>query len=431
VRSLLPAEREKPPILLVDANYYGTLAAARSLGRIGVPVYVAGPGSLGAARWSRHVLRAPNCPAMSDTTAFVDWLLDFGARHPGTVLYPTSDDSAYIYGAHLAELSRFYRMYQPDSDTLMRVLDKKSLWSMARKVGIDVPDSWFPESEADVARIARDVPPPFVLKSRTQVLSKSHGKGVIVTRSEDLLACYRREARGDRYGRDLVDRHPEASQIMVQQHFHYARESIYELSAFVGRSGDPFVAAAARKVLQRPRSLGIGLCFEHAPVDGDLAEAGRRLAMACGNFGVMQLEFIEAQGRRMLIDFNPRFYNQLAFDVARGLPMPCLAYAAARGDDDELRRLVREIEPPGDGEPRVFCNRIGLGIMLTAQLVAGQIGWAELSKWRGWLASRKGNVVDPTRASDDAWPGVADAVLQIYECTRHPRSFFKKVVCGR
>ena len=48
---------QKRPVLLCDGGYYGTLAAARTLGLNDVPVLVAGPNMLAPALWSRHLLR--------------------------------------------------------------------------------------------------------------------------------------------------------------------------------------------------------------------------------------------------------------------------------------------------------------------------------------------------------------------------------------
>ena len=42
----------------------------------------------------------------SDPQRFMDWLLRFGEREPGHVLYPTSDDLAYLFAQRAAEIGR-------------------------------------------------------------------------------------------------------------------------------------------------------------------------------------------------------------------------------------------------------------------------------------------------------------------------------------
>src|SRR6266436_4705611 len=84
------------PALLTMPGYGGTLAAVRCLGRAGIPVTVASEAPALPAAWSRWTTRRVRCPRPRDARAFMDWLLRFGEREPGHVLYPTSDDLAYL-----------------------------------------------------------------------------------------------------------------------------------------------------------------------------------------------------------------------------------------------------------------------------------------------------------------------------------------------
>src|SRR5271155_3580444 len=84
------------PVLLLDPDYSGTLAAARELGRRGIPIWTAGASDGTPTAHSRFVTKHLYCPARSEAARLVDWLVDFGSLHPGTVLYPTSDDEAWL-----------------------------------------------------------------------------------------------------------------------------------------------------------------------------------------------------------------------------------------------------------------------------------------------------------------------------------------------
>ena len=321
---------DQAPVLLANADFYGTLAATRSLGRQSIPVYVAADRFLGVSRWSRHATKVLACPPLGEPERFLDWLCALGEREPGIVLCPTSDEAAYLYALRARELSSTFRTYQPGLDAVLHVLDKKRLYATARASGLDTPETWFPETDADVARIAREAPMPLLVKPRTQVLSATHSKGVIVTERSDLVARYREFVQASHYGQALLDRMADASQAMIQAYEPVAAEQIYVLAAFIDESGTLFAARSGMKIFQRPRRLGIGLCFEDAPILPHLVEGARRLALATGHFGIFQMEFIRVGERYMLIDYNPRLYNQLAFDMARGLPLPLIVHAAAQ-----------------------------------------------------------------------------------------------------
>src|SRR4051794_13214442 len=79
------------PIVLCNANYYGTLAAVRSLGRAGVPVVTVDPSMLAPARYSRYSGSHLNSPPFELTADWAEWLLRYGRTGPRKAIYATSD----------------------------------------------------------------------------------------------------------------------------------------------------------------------------------------------------------------------------------------------------------------------------------------------------------------------------------------------------
>ncbi len=135
---------QRAPILLCDASYYGTLAAARALGRDGIRVTAVDPSRMSPALWSRHVRRRVKAPRYSDFERFGQWLLRFGDAEPGHVVYPTSDDVSFALGVNEVELRKRFSLYQPDLASLMQILDKGKLVDHARAVGIRCPRDMAP-----------------------------------------------------------------------------------------------------------------------------------------------------------------------------------------------------------------------------------------------------------------------------------------------
>jgi predicted ATP-grasp superfamily ATP-dependent carboligase len=414
------------PALLCDASYYGTLAAARALGKEGVPVFVADSQWVAPASWSCHVAGRLWCPPVADVENFVDWLLWIGKRHPQFVIYPTSDELCFILAAYREDLAGTFALYQPELDVLERLLDKGRLLEHARAVGLDVPETWLPESDADLDRALRECGGPILIKPRTQILLATHTKGSLVGRDAmGLRLAYERFVRGNTYGPAVRQRLSAATRPMLQRYYPEATERVYSLAGFRDRTGRHFVALAANKVLQRPRSMGVGLCFEEAIADRDLVEAGEELLKRVGYYGVFELEFIRVNGRSLLIDANPRFYNQLAFDVVRGLPLPQLAYAAALGEDDEVARLVAGVSALEPGKTHAFCNQFAFGVMLGAERILGAMSGEEAARWLDWRRDRNGSLVDAVADPDDPGPYVAEVARQVLDVMRSPRQFWR------
>jgi hypothetical protein len=214
---------------------------------------------------------------------------------------------------------------------------------------------------------------------------------------------------------------------MLQRYYPKAMDGIYSLAGFRDRSGEHFAVLGANKVLQRPRRLGIGLCFEEAPVDAALAEGVRRLCERVGYFGIFEVEFIREGDRSLLIDMNGRLYNQIAFDVARGLPLPQLAYAAALDDHDEVARLLPSEDRRGEEGARVFCNRFGLEVLVGAKRLTGRMSRDEAARWRAWCDERDGGMVDAVADRDDPRPFAFEVAAQVYGYLRHPLSFVRTI----
>ena len=83
----------------------------------------------------------------------------------------------------------------------------------------------------------------------------------------------------------------------------------------------------------------------------------RQHECSAGYFGMFEAEFIRLPGRSLLIDINGRLYNQLAFDVARGLPLPTLFYQGALGNDEAVAAATVAAAGADSTGPQAFSNR--------------------------------------------------------------------------
>jgi predicted ATP-grasp superfamily ATP-dependent carboligase len=420
------ASEATPPVLLTMATYYGTLAAARSLGAAGIPVTIADPERFAPARWSRFVSRRVSCPSVQEPERFISWLLEFGARHPGHVLYPTGDDVAWLYALHRGELATHFRLYQPSVDVIYSLLNKERLWRACNMVGIDMPQTWFLHEGDDIGSLGHELTYPLLVKPQTQILFWPHAKGKVVRSRQALRRTYDRLVSRTSYSPALLAYDPGVMRPLLQVYLPHAAQSIYSVSGFVDESGDLFVVRASRKVLQRPRLLGTGVCFEEAEVDGPLEGKILSLCKQVGYHGVFEVEFIEEGGRFLLIDFNPRYYGQMGFDIARGLPLPSMVYEAAIGLRERLQADVDRARSEGATGGRVYCNRLELGFLLGVRRPAGAMNAADDRHWKAWLAAHEGKITDALIDPADRWPGFAHVVSQVLRCLRHPRSFLQE-----
>lgn len=382
------------------------------------------------ALYSRHVKEKLVHPPLSSPKELIDWLLAWGAKNPGTLLYPPNDHLAWLFAVERERLSKVFAMYSPNEDAVFTLLDKKRLHEACVSVGLEVPVTLGLADLGIEATLVRAVPFPVLLKPRTQVYLKSGIKGFIAHDHVELAAELQRFSELVEFDAVLTKHHADVSEPMLQEYLQAAETNIYSVSGFACEDGS-IVARGALKVLQRPRKVGIGLCFEGRPIEQPLVEKLAALCKSVGYYGAFESEFIVYGHRRLLIDFNPRFYSQMGFDIARGLSLPMLVWHAANGDrarvDEELAR-ARAWTPSGLD---VYCHKTMLDLVLGLQGLSGQMTKVEVERWRSWYRTHESTATDAVRDPDDRMPAIVDAAQWASHFARHPRSFVRSFVLNR
>jgi predicted ATP-grasp superfamily ATP-dependent carboligase len=181
------------------------------------------------------------------------------------------------------------------------------------------------------------------------------------------------------------------------------------LTGFIDRSGTRTILNAARKVLQRSRPAGVGLAFESIAVPEPLGDEALRLCRHIGAFGVFEIEFVWHDGAWRVIDFNPRFYQEMRLDIARGVPLPLFAYLDACGDFaalDAALAAARNAARPALGFSDMFTTTLMMGLRMAANFraVRAAIAW----HWR-----HRGALVDATFDWRDPLPFLAHAFCEL------------------
>jgi len=413
------------PALLLMPQYTGTLAAARCLAAHGVPVVVASSDLLAPALWSRYVSTRKICPNfLHGPLPVLEWLMRYGKSAPGTVLYPTCDELAWIVARHRDDLAEWYQLYSPSLETLRAVLDKRELYAACSALGIGVPQTWYPETEADVKWVARQVPVCLV-KPRTQVFFNAHAKGSLAKGPEELLRVWRDYRFGEIAPEILLDMR-DGHVPMVQEYISGVSQGVWSVSGFIDQSGHLLGTIGSRKLLQLPREAGVGVCFKTAEVPRHLVDQVEALCRKLGYYGVFEVEFLRSGEQHLLIDFNPRYFGQMGFDIARGMELPWLAYLCATGQEHVA---AEETLHPSSGQPEVNCFRDGVNLRwkLLAAAIAGAVSARDAKRCLNCLSSPHPSHVDAYLMRSDPGPGAAAIAVTLWRTLRYPRGFWKSI----
>jgi hypothetical protein len=132
-----------------------------------------------------------------------------------------------------------------------------------------------------------------------------------------------------------------------------------------------------------------------------------------------------------MIDVNPRFYEQMGFDVARHLPLPELVYHAGLGDREFVRAALQRANDRALDDPLIHCRRMMFELLLAAQLISGKFTVSERRRWRAWYARNGARAADAVHDSDDPAPTLVEIAAQFSLYARHPGNFVRNIVLNR
>ena len=128
----------------------------------------------------------------------------------------------------------------------------------------------------------------------------------------------------------------------------------------------------------------------------------------------------------MLIDFNGRFYHQIGFDIARGMELPALAYAAATRNQAEVNQLMAHGNSGKHDDVAGFCNHFVLATMIKMQRILRTMSRKDAARWLDWSRGSHGTMIDTVKDPQDALPAFVDVARYLLHSLQHPRAFVRQ-----
>ncbi|MBZ5609592.1 MAG: ATP-grasp domain-containing protein [Acidobacteriia bacterium] len=299
-----------------------TLAAVRALAGVAA-VTVGSDRFLGEAYYSRFGdgrVRYPH-PAKG-VAAFVETLASQLRRLPHDVLLPMGDYACVAISQRAATLEALTRLVTPAYEALEISRDKEETGKLARRLGLQTPETHCPKDEAELRALAAQIRYPCVVKLR-------RGAGAvgmsIAQNAPDLL----RRFAAPRPSEDLVFGH---GSLLVQEH---VQGEVHDVCVLF-RHGEPRAALTQRRLRMHPNSGGVGTLVETTQQEW-LLEQAVALLRALRWHGPAQVEFmVDRQAKRAcLLEINGRFWGTLGLSIAAGINFPLLACRMALEGDVE------------------------------------------------------------------------------------------------
>jgi D-aspartate ligase len=317
------ADASTPTVVLIaspEPLLHGAIGVVRSLGRLGIPVYVASDGRPMLTDRSRYL--AGSFTVVHDQAEPARWVEELAGvgRSLGcrAVLVPIDDLGALAVNDHADRLAEWFLFPRPDPGLAWTLASKRELHLLCRRLGVPSPETVFPQDRRDVLGFLERARPPVVVKAIDPLLlyQRPGARSVMVAHS-------RRELLGI-YDRMEV---PERPNLMLQEYVPGGPESIWMFNGYLDRRSRclvGFTGTKQRQCLPHTGPTSLGVCRANPVVE----QATTEFLAAVGYRGVVDLgwRYDARDGRYKLLDVNPRiggsfrlFVASNGMDVARAL----------------------------------------------------------------------------------------------------------------
>jgi predicted ATP-grasp superfamily ATP-dependent carboligase len=308
--------------LVVDAHTKSGLAAIRSLGAKGIGVIAGATHRTAMGLHSKYVRETFTYPSPVDRPGeFVDAVNEVVTRHRRPVVFTFSDATFWLLYKHRHRTPGL-AVYPELSTSVATVLDKARTMRLAERVGVETPETRYPESLSELEHLVLEWRYPIVVKPRHTV-AWPWGRGV---QSTPRFAFSNAEIL-----RLAGSLRRQTSEMPILQEFVGGEELGVE---FLCREGEVLAVFAHRRIRSLSPTGGAATVKEAIAEDYKcIGEQARRLVCELRWTGPVMVEFKVDQrdGRAKLIEINGRFWGSLPLAVLAGVDFPWLYYCLATG----------------------------------------------------------------------------------------------------
>ncbi|MBV8811675.1 MAG: hypothetical protein JO033_23655 [Acidobacteriaceae bacterium] len=305
------------PVVLLGATHHGTLGIARSLGRLGIPIYiVADTAGIKPVLFSRYCSKSfPWNLRAHEPEDSVRFLLEVPQKIGGRpLLIPTNDHAAILVADHAATLSRAYLFANQSAQRSRALASKKWLFHLATQHGIPTPHLFVPQCKSDLRAFASTATFPVMLKTDegARKLEGRRGKFVVHTAAE-LLDKYERLEDWDQ------------PNLLIQEYIPGGDDSIWMFNGYFNKNSECLFGMTGKKIRQNPIHTGascLAICLHNETVH----QLTTRFMKAIGYQGILDIgyRYDRRDGQYKVLDANPRigstfrlFAGDNGMDVAR------------------------------------------------------------------------------------------------------------------
>lgn len=304
--------------LIIEGHVQG-LSNVRSIGELGVPVYVV-DSTRCLAQHSKYCTKFFKCPPYNGDE-FVPFLVNLAKKEglSNWLVMASNDHIVQQLSMHKEELMPYYKLILPNYSELCKIINKWSLAQMANSVGVHVPATCDMSSILDAEHFRY----PVLIKGKEGLsFYKAFHKKVI--RIDDFQAL-----------KQQLERFGDSEDCFVQEEIQNKKKEVVSFTCFAV-DGKIKAYWMGVKLREHPVEFGTATFAESVLYEGVLNEAAPLVAILHYS-GVCEIEFMYDDRDKCykLIEINPRTWLWVGLAKACGCDYAKLLYNYAYNNQQD------------------------------------------------------------------------------------------------
>ena len=302
---------------IVIGGHFQGLGLIRALASRGVRVVLI-DNETSAGRFSRYVEKFFYCPSVLEEKEFLEFLIWLGTKKglSGWVIFPTDDETVSLLSRHRKKLAEIFRVTTPEWDIVKYVYNKKLSYPLAKKIGLSIPETFYPEKIEDLSSF--DLSFPVIIKPAVmRNFFRKTGKKVFLARNYSELKIMYRKAT------EII----EPSEVLIQELIPDVAHHLYSFCPFF-KDKKVLGRVIAQRIRQHPMDFGHASTLVKTVNIPELEILGTRFLSAINYYGLCEVEFIQdpRDGKFKFLEVNPRIWGWHTIAVRAGVNLPYLVY---------------------------------------------------------------------------------------------------------
>lgn len=302
---------------------YTGLAIARAFRDTGIKVYGLGSNKWAAGNYSKYLKFIPSPDSMTEGKELLTLLSGLARKETLTpLLFPTRDQDILFIKQYRNDIDKYFITTLPPNATLDLIMNKYHLYNLSVECGLPVPKTILLNTSRFEPRVLSQVTMPFLIKpvcsadwQGADVPQIVRNRKAVWIRSYDQFVFIVNELKTLK------------KKALIQEYVRGDDSDICTFCSYVNKKGKMLASFNTRKIRQLPEKLGIG-AIVGADIIHDVADASITLVEKLNLTGVSEIEYKKdsLSNQHVLIEMNPRFWDQHKLSNSFGVNLPLLVY---------------------------------------------------------------------------------------------------------